>query len=514
MADYERFIPFRAQSQDTGQAQMFQNITDRLRSFSEQIYTQSVAPTIEARARTAGAAAGAAGTPELRSNFTLYGRAYNDSAVRAYALTQYSDVEKNLSQFESQAGTDVEKYSALVKGYRDGAVQGVMPEARMFVSQMIDETAGEARTRIIRAAAVRARETQRTEIAGGLDTMAGKISKLYLSGSPEELQRAQTYGQTYLEMVDASVADGTFSPKEGAALKDNHLKNSIEWLAAGRLEAEYRIPGGNPTRFINDVLTNPELSDADRQQLARNLYGRLELMQRADAAAASEAAAASKAEADRAERELTSDLLNGRLTGKKIDEAIRTRGLDPAVGRTLFEKIKAGPGQTDEREAFIISTSLLSYTEQEIANNPRLDWNTKAQLIERRRTRMVGWPDTNNAQEARQRIDRAVGIIPGIPNPLVSQEVARQRGEAQTRWFDLVNALPPDQREAQAIPLAEQVVRDVIKQRAQASLPALQRQLVKAQQDLAAADSDAEKAVIQRRINSINQKITEARSGQ
>lgn len=514
MADYQRFIQYQAQSQNTGQAELYQTITDRLRSFSEQIYTQSVAPTIKARAQVAGAAAGEAGTPELKSNFTLYGRAYNDAAVRAYALTQYSDVEKNLAQFETQAGTDVEKYSALVKGYRDGAVQGVMPEARTFISEMIAENASDGRSRIIRAASVQARETQRTEISGGLDTLAGKVSKLFLSGGPEDIQRAQTYGQTYIDMVDASVADGTFSPKEGAALKDNHLKNSMEWLAAGRLEAEYRIPGGNPTRFINDVLSNPELSDPDRQQLARNLYGRLDLMQRADAAAASEAEAASKAEADRAERELTSNLINGRLTGKQIDEAIRTRGLDPAVGRTLFEKLKSGPGQNDDREAFIVGTSLLSYTEKEITDNPRLDWNTKAQLIERRRSRVTGWPDTNSAQEARQRIDRAVGIVPGVPNPIVSAEVGRQRGEAQTRWFDLVNALPPEQREAQAIPLAEQVVRDVIKQRNQAAIPGLQRQLTKAQQDLAAADSDAEKAVVQKRIDSLNQRINAARASQ
>lgn len=507
MADYRRSIPYQAQSQATGQAEVFQTLTDRLRDFSQTIYREAVAPQIEARAKAAGSEAGATGTPELRSPLTLYGRVYNDAAVRAYALSQYSDVEKNLAQFEAESGTDVAKFQAKVQGYREGAIGGVMPEARSFIAEMIDETSGNASTRIVRAAALAAKETQRTEISGGLDTLAGRVSKLYLSGQPEDIQKASSLGQTYLDMVDASVADGTFSPKEGAALKNNHLKNSVEWLAAGELETQYNIPGGNPVGVIKNILANPALDDGDRQALARNLYSRLDLLQRGDAERANAASAAAKAEAAAAEADLTIELFQGKLTAAKITQAIRTRGLDPGVGRTLFDKLKAGPGVDDDRERFNIESSLLSYTPQEIANNPRLSWDTKRILVEKRRSLEGGWPDSNQAQEARQRIDRAVGIVPGIPNPFLTAETARQRGEAQTRWFDLMQALPPEQREAQAVTVAQTVIGEVISKRTEADRARMMRQLEQAKKDLAAAKSDRERNVAQQRITSLQAKL-------
>ena len=512
MADYERFIPYRAQSQDTGAAQVYGTLSDRLREFSENIYRTAVAPQIEARAKVAGSEAGAAGTPTLKSPLTLYGRAYNDAAVRAYALSQYADIEKNLTTFETEAGTDVGKFQAKVKGYREGALSGVIPEARSFIAQLIDENGAEASSRIVRAAGVQARETQRVAISSGLDTLAGKASKLFLSGEPGDIEKAQAYGQSYIDMVQASVADGTFTPKEGQALTDNHLKNSIEWLAAGQMETQYRVPGGNPVRVIQNVLANPALTDGDRQQLARSLYSRLDLLQRGDAETAAAANAQAKAESEAAERELTSDLFNGRLTAGKIDQAIRTRGLDPGVARTLFEKLKTGPGQSDDRERFIVESNILSYTEREIASNPRLDWDTKRILTDKRRSLEGGWPDTNNAQEARQRIDRAVGIVPGIPNPMLSAQAAIERGQAQTRWFELMQALPADQRDAQAITIANQVTQEVIGKRAAANVTSLQSRLAQRRKDLAAASGDRERAAIQENIKVLERKIAEAQA--
>lgn len=507
MADYERFIRYQAQSQDTGQAQVFSTLADRLRDFSNQVYETTVAPRIKERATIAGMEAGTAGTPELKSGFTLYGRAYNDAAVRAYALSQYSNLEQTLSQFETEAGLDVGKFNAKVDGWRTGAIQSALPESRMFISQMVQERLLEGQARITTAARKQAMETQRTEIAGGLDALAGRVSKLYLSGNPADVAKASEYGQTYLAMIDASVADGTFTPKEGAALKNNHLKNSMEWIAAGELETQYRIPGGNPVAVIQGILSNPSLTDDDRQALGRNLYARLDLLQRGDAELARQQDADAKAMARQAEADLTIEMFQGTLTGAKITAAIRTRGLDPAVGRTLFDKLNAGPGKDDDRERFIVESNILSYSAQEIADNPRLSWDTKRVLVEKRRTLEGGWPDSNNSQEARQRIDRAVGIVPGVPNPFLSQQTAIDRGQAQTRWFELMQALPPDQREAQAIPMAQQVINEVISKRSDAERARVLQQLDRARKDLAAAKSDREKNVIQGRIDALNKKL-------
>lgn len=511
MADYERFIRYQAQPQDTGQAQVFNTLADRLREFSQGIYETQVAPAIKAKAQVAGAAAGAASAPQLKSNLTLYGRAYNDSAVRAYAMSQYSDIEQTMGQFEAEAGTDAAKFSAKVDGWRTGAIQGSIPEARPFIQQMVQERAQEGLSRITAAARVQAKETVRTQIAAGLDAMAGKVSKYYTEATPESVAKAQATGQAYLDMVDASVADGTFTPKEGQALKDNHLKNSMEWLAAGRLEAEYSLPNGNPVRVIKDVLANPALTDEDRQQLGRNLFQRLNLLQAADQEASAAADAAFKAEAEAADRDLTSMLLRGKLTVGKIDEAVRLRGLNPSRATALMEKLSAGPGGDDDRERFRVETNLLTYSRDEIANNPRLSWDTKSALIAKLDARLGGWQDSNPSQEARRRIDNSLGIVQGIPNPLLTAEIAAKRGEALTAWYDAMAQLPPDQRDAQALTIADQVINSTTRKfKAKNDVVRLKNRLTRLQKDLAEASGKEARATIQAEINSVNSQLAAA----
>ena len=511
MADYQRFIRYQAQPQDTGQAQMFATLSDRLRDFSQGIYETQVAPAIKAKAQAAGAEAGAAGTPQLKSSFTLYGRAYNDSAVRAYAMSQYADIEQTMGQFETEAGTDAAKFSAKVDGWRTGALQNVIPEARPFIQQMVQERSQEGLSRITTAARQQQKETVRTQIAAGLDVMAGKASKYFLEGTEESVTKAQATGQAYLDMVDASVADGTFSPKEGQALKDNHLRNSIEWLAAGRLEAEYSLPNGNPVRVIKEILANPAMDDADRQQVSRNLFNRLNLLQTADREASARSDAEFKAEAEAADRDLTSLLLRGRLTIGMVDEAVRLRGLSTGRATVFMEKLKAGPGGDDDRERFRVETNLLTYTRDEIANNPRLSWDTKRALIEKLDSRLGGWQDSNPSQEARRRIDNSLGIVQGIPNPLLTAEIAAKRGEALTAWYDAMALVPPAERDAKALTIADQVINTTTsKFKAKNDVARLTNRLTRLRAQLAETKGKEARATIEAEIATVSSNLTAA----
>jgi polyhydroxyalkanoate synthesis regulator phasin len=511
MADYERFIRYQAQSQDTGQAQVFATLSDRLRDFSNQIYEQQVVPAVKAKAQVAGAAAGAAGTPQLKSNFTLYGRAYNDSAVRAYAMSQYSDIEQTMGQFEAEAGTDAAKFTAKVEGYRNGALQGVIPEARPFIQSMVQERSQEGLSRITTAARVQAKQTIQVQIAAGLDVMAGKISQYYTEATPESVAKAQVTGQVYLDMVDRSVADGTFTPQQGQAVKDNHLKQSMEWLSAGRLQAEYRRPNGNPVQVIKDVLSNPALTDDDRQTLGRNLFNRLNLLQTADREASVRSDAEFKAEAEAADRDLTSMLLRGKLTIGKIDEAVRLRGLNPSRATALMEKLSSGPGADDARERFKVETNLLTFTSDEIANNPRLSWDTKRTLIDKLNSRLGGWQDSNPSQEARRRIDNSLGIVQGIPNPLLTAEIAAKRGEALTAWYDAMELVPPAERDAKALTIADQVINTTTsKFKAKNDVARLTNRLTRLQKQLAETRGKEARAAIEAEIATVSSNLTAA----
>ena len=511
MADYERFIRYQAQSQDTGQAQVFATLSDRLRDFSNQIYEQQVVPAVKAKAQAAGAEAGAAGTPQLKSNFTLYGRAYNDSAVRAYAMSQYSDIEQTMGQFEAEAGTDAAKFTAKVEGYRNGALQGVIPEARPFIQSMVQERSQEGLSRITTAARVQAKQTIQVQIAAGLDVMAGKISQYYTEATPESVAKAQVTGQVYLDMVDRSVADGTFTPQQGQAVKDNHLKQSMEWLAAGRLQAEYRRPNGNPVKVIQDVLSNPALTDDDRQTLGRSLFGRLNLLQTADREESARSNAEFEAEAKAADRDMTLLLFNGKLTMTKLAEAVGKRGLSPSRATALAEKLNAGPGADDARERFKVETNLLTLTAKDIENNPRLSWETKRVLTEKLNSQLGGWQDSNQSQEARRRIDNSLGIVQGIPNPLLTAEIAAKRGEALTVWYDTMLQMPPAERDARALQIADQVINTTTsKFKAKNDVNRLTNRLSRLQKQLAETRGKEERATIQAEIATVSSNLTAA----
>jgi len=259
----------------------------------------------------------------------------------------------------------------------------------------------------------------------------------------------------------------------------------MEWLAAGPLEAEYSLPNGNPVQVIKNVLSNPALTDEDRQQLGRNLFQRLNLLQAADQEASAKADAAFKAEAEAADRDLTSMLLRGKLTVGKIDEAVRLRGLNPSRATALMEKLSSGPGGDDDRERFKVESNLLAYTSGEIEDNPRLSWSTKLALVTKLESKMQGWPDSNTSQEARRRIDNKLGIVPGVMNALLTPDEIKARGIAQTMWYDRMAALPPEQREANAIPVAEAVISEYVNQQnAQKRQRSVQALIAKAKKDM------------------------------
>ena len=153
----------------------------------------------------------------------------------------------------------------------------------------------------------------------------------------------------------------------------------------------------------------------------------------------------------------------------------------------------------------------MTYSRDEIANNPRLSWDTKSALIAKLDARLGGWQDSNPSQEARRRIDNSLGIVQGIPNPLLTAEIAAKRGEALTAWYDAMAQLPPDQRDAQALTIADQVINSTTRKfKAKNDVVRLKNRLTRLQKDLAEASGKEARATIQAEINSVNSQLAAA----
>jgi hypothetical protein len=122
--------------------------------------------------------------------------------------------------------------------------------------------------------------------------------------------------------------------------------------------------------------------------------------------------------------------------------------------------------KSDPEELFHVETQLLTFTEEELATNQNLVWADRSRLIQKRRDEVEGWKSTQAAREAFDRIDRALGIVPGLDSKFLAEDERRARDEAFTELYELVDALPEEERQGAVLTQARDVIQRRISDRA------------------------------------------------
>ena len=99
----------------------------------------------------------------------------------------------------------------------------------------------------------------------------------------------------------------------------------------------------------------------------------------------------------------------------------------------------------------------------------------------------------------------------GIPNPLLTAEIAAKRGEALTAWYDAMALVPPAERDAKALTIADQVINNTTRKfKAKNDVTRLRNRLTRLQKDFAEASGKEAKATIQAEITSVNAQLAAA----
>lgn len=184
------------------------------------------------------------------------------------------------------------------------------------------------------------------------------------------------------------------------------------------------------------------------------------------------------------DRMYTGLLFSGQLTVQKLYEGVTSQNLKPETARALMGQLNSGDNQhSDPKTLFNYKTDLLNHTPADIAANPNLSWADKSTLTNEFQDRSNGWEGTQNAKEAKGRIDRALGIVPGTMMQTLTDAQKTQRQTALTQWYDKMSAIDPAQRETSAIPTAQTIIGNTFRvnaqstsQRATANLSAFQKQ--------------------------------------
>lgn len=432
-----------------------------------------------------GAEAGASGDPQFRRGFfsqTAYAQAYNDAAMRSYAVRAQADLEDTAARLEVEAANDPEKFRATFGKVQVEVLKAAPAEARGLLTDAYNKRLAQGVTRLRTAQVTELRERSRVDTAEGIERSIDRIARLR-SEDTEDAHREADEEEVRLQLlIDGAGADGTLTATEAQAAHIRASRQITHQTVVARFRKELENPYGDPIRFIQRLKkaneTSEALSPEEEQKLEADLFAELrEHNALADAGKQAEIKAKS-ARWEEGERSLTEDLLAGRLTLRRLLQAAEDDEADPAVLRTLRNELTEGDTpKSDPQTLFDYETDLLNKSDDEIKTERGLTWADRSRLLLKKREWESGWRGTQQGREAAQRIDRALGIPPGLEGRLLSGDVQKQRERALTEWYDAVDALPAAERQFAAIRVAEEVIGRVIKNTAREALEKARRNL-------------------------------------
>lgn len=467
-------IDVAARSTPSGASEAASALAESLASFSRTGFN-TLAPVVDRNLAKAGTEAGqeVTGTPEFKSTLTAYGQAYNNAALRSYAIRSEKDMDEQAARVEAEAGTDPEAFRSAMQSMQEGVLAEAPPEARGILSEMYTKRtgAGLARIQVALANELRAEDQQLVEEQIG--RLTEKVAFLRASDTPEAHQQSVEEEAKLFTLLDAAVADGTLSEAQGRMARSETEYRIVSETVMARFKNEMDDPYGDPIRFIQDLKeanrTANTLTPEKEQQLENDLLAELRERNSLRAMKASQEAAEVTARYDAGDREATSALLAGTLTQRGLLERIRDDTIRPEIARTLLNELQSqasSPPKSDPETLFTVGLHVLEYSEEEIATLPGLTFADRGALIEKRRKDAEGWKSTQRAKEGFARVDRALGLVPGVMNKLLTPEEARARDVAYTQLYDAIDALPPEEREANIFSATDEVIKTVIKQQA------------------------------------------------
>lgn len=416
----------------------------------------------------AGDMAGATGNPQFKSGvlkYTAYSQAYNNAATRSYAIRAENDAEDTAARLEVQANNDPDHFRTTYSAVRDATVAQAPAEVRGLVADIYNKRLGEGTSRLIRSQQEEYQKQARVDVSEGIARSTDRISNWLSSSDPVLHAQAEDEQVSLSLMIDGAKNDGTITDTEAASAHIAAQRTITEQTIGYRFKNELNNPYGDPVGFIERLQTanrtSNTLAPAEEEKLVTSLF---ETLRQKNALDSFDKRKNGRDELERYElgdRTATAQLLAGTLTQKNLLDMVTSQNLKPETARTLLNELEKGDTAKDDQKAvFDIKTDpdFLNMTDQDIASKSGLTWKTKADLIEERNKLSLGWRGTQQAKEGSERIDRALGIVPGTQMQALSDDQKRQRQQALTTWYDQVDGLEPGQRQGQAISTAENVI--------------------------------------------------------
>lgn len=456
---------------ESGDAQAARSLAQTLSGFAD-VGFSIASEQMAKRGSAEGLSAAMTGQPLKKgpSSLTAYGKAYNNSALRSYAIKAEADAEDTAVRLEVEAGNDPEKFKATFGAAMRGALKEAPQEAVGVLQEIYGKRLSNGTQRLIQAQTVELRNKSRTDTSEGIARTTDRVANLRASDKPEDALEADEEELKLQLLIDGAELDGTLSRTEALSARQDAARSIVKQTVSARFRKELDNPYGNPIGFIQRLQQanrdNEALPPAEEEKLLSELLADLQQQNSIDSAARRQEEAEVKARYAAGDKSATQLLLSGQLNQQTLLKMVEAQELEPTTARTLLNELQSAEAakRDDESVAFRARVNLLSYEESDLATMRGLTKKTRADLILKRREEAQGWKGTQAAREASARIDRALGIPEGgFLSGLLTGEQAEQRDRALSQWYDIVDSLPPAERQAAVLRSAEEIIGKVIR---------------------------------------------------
>lgn len=196
-------------------------------------------------------------TPELKSDFTIFGEAFNKSAILAHRAQIQIDSKERLDELQEEHKLDPEAFRKTSEAFKSGTLKGMPEELANIIGLDIDSSVASRFSQLNKEFFKREDANQKAVIAKGIETATDDILNATRTGDMER------QGKLLIEQVaalDAAVEADMMNPTVAENIKEN---------------VRERISQQNTLRQVDEIIFNEDLPLQERVEKGIDFLGSL-----------------------------------------------------------------------------------------------------------------------------------------------------------------------------------------------------------------------------------------------
>ena len=424
----------------------------------------------------AGAAAGATGHPQYKQGFarlTAYGRAFNNAATGAYAVQAEAQADDAAARLRVQANNNPETFRATYTAVRDGVLKAAPADAVPMLTELYNKRLAAGLAAIAGDQAAQQQQLQRQTYDEGVARLTSRVAILQGSENPHDQLEAMDEHTKLSLLIAGGVKAGLYSEAEAQAMNINAMRTITAQVFQTQVDRELSKPDGDVIGLLERFrdahqknLSNPNeppvLSEPEFQKLMGDATTKIREQNLLIAMNKREGKTAEQLRFEEGDKLYTSMLLQGRLSERALDAAVRSNDLKPERATALRGLMNQGDiAKSDPRALYAAHSdpNFLDNTAESIAALDHINFTDKLKLLEEVTRRNASWEGTQAVKQAKGTISAALKIPPGTPVMSLSDEQRRALVDSTQEFIGLMNATDPAKRDGSAASIAQVVIK-------------------------------------------------------